>query len=219
MDRPKYVHRYKTRHGKFVFYYKEPGGRRIRLPDEYGTPGFLTAVAEAPTSPLPLVERRQAEFDRMMTGKVGKVMVSAVRAARTRSRSRGWLFDLSKDWALDQARAQGFRCALTGIPFFMETDAKSKVHPFTPSLDRIDCARGYTKDNVRIVVWAINAMLLDWGEEVFQKVAGSYRYWAAKNENAMLPPSIPLLPPSKSTNDNNALRVVKSILVRSRNVT
>jgi hypothetical protein len=58
----------------------------------------------------------------------------------------------------------------------MEPPARTKISPYAPSLDRIDCRKGYTKDNVRIVVYALNVMLMDWGEVVFSRVAASYRY-------------------------------------------
>jgi site-specific recombinase XerD len=42
MPRPRkpYLHRYHTRHGKFYWYVRKPGGRRIRLRADFGTPDF-----------------------------------------------------------------------------------------------------------------------------------------------------------------------------------
>jgi len=48
---------------------------------------------------------------------------------------------------------------------------------YVPSLDRIVAGRGYTTDNARIVLLAVNVMLSDWGADVFEQVANSYRYW------------------------------------------
>ena len=53
----------------------------------------------------------------------------------------------------------------TGIRFYAEFDVTGRFHPYAPSLDRIDPKRGYTPDNVRLVVFAINTMLLDWGAD------------------------------------------------------
>ncbi len=64
---------------------------------------------------------------------------------------------------------------MTGLTFFSEHDADSYRDPFAPSLDRIEPKKGYVDGNVRIVVWAINAMLCDWGEDVFYCVANAYR--------------------------------------------
>lgn len=38
--RPLYLHRYRTRHGKAIWYVRKPGCNRIRLRAEYGTPEF-----------------------------------------------------------------------------------------------------------------------------------------------------------------------------------
>lgn len=38
--RPPYLHRYHTRHGKFYWYVRRPGGQRTRIRAEFGTPEF-----------------------------------------------------------------------------------------------------------------------------------------------------------------------------------
>jgi integrase len=38
--RPKYLHRFRTRHGKFIWYVRKPGGQRIRIHGDFGTPEF-----------------------------------------------------------------------------------------------------------------------------------------------------------------------------------
>lgn len=125
-------------------------------------------------------------------------MTNAVRAARTRARTRGLPFDLTVDWALDQAKSQGFKCSLTGIPFYTISAATSKVSPYIPSLDRVDCAKGYTQDNVRIVCWAVNAMLLDWGEDIFAQVASRLKAWRPKRLAAMCKPTRINVPTSEN---------------------
>lgn len=57
-------------------------------------------------------------------------------------------------------RANG-ACELTGLPF----ERGEARHAFAPSLDRIDCARGYEFDNVRLVCFMVNAALGAWGLE------------------------------------------------------
>lgn len=53
--RPPYLHRSRTRHGRFVWYVRKPGARRIRIRAEYGTPEFQTqyeaAIAGQAASP------------------------------------------------------------------------------------------------------------------------------------------------------------------------
>jgi hypothetical protein len=71
-------------------------------------------------------------------------------------------FDLTRAWALEKLEAGV--CEVTGIPFVLEADSRysdetkdgKSTHPFAPSIDRIDCMRGYTKKNCQMVVWIYN---------------------------------------------------------------
>ena len=46
---PPFVYREKTRHGRWVFYFRRGKGRRVRLPDAFGTPEFEAAYRAALT--------------------------------------------------------------------------------------------------------------------------------------------------------------------------
>jgi hypothetical protein len=67
--------------------------------------------------------------------------------------------------------AQEFRCVLTGIEFYSEPPHRRKMDPYAPSLDQIEPGEGYIIGNVRIVIFAVNMMLSDWGPKVFEQVA------------------------------------------------
>jgi integrase len=60
MPRPRdrYLHRYKTRHGKFYWYVRKPGQGRIRIRGEFGTPEFLEQV-DAALAGTPIVRKRK----------------------------------------------------------------------------------------------------------------------------------------------------------------
>jgi integrase len=45
--RPIYLHRFKNRHGNYVWYVRKPGGRRIRIRGEYGSEDFNAAYIAA----------------------------------------------------------------------------------------------------------------------------------------------------------------------------
>jgi hypothetical protein len=92
--------------------------------------------------------------------------------ARRRAAKIGKPFDLTPEFLDRLLAAQGDRCALTGIPF--EEPVKGRNNPFVMSLDRIDSQGGYTQDNVRLVIFAMNAALGPWGEDVFRQVAAAY---------------------------------------------
>ena len=68
--------------------------------------------------------------------------------------------------------AQGARCALTGIEFDLRVVGTGQARrPFAPSLDRIDCSEGYTRDNTRLVCQAVNFALNAFGEDIFREIA------------------------------------------------
>ena len=69
--------------------------------------------------------------------------------------------------------AAGWRCAVTRTPFSLEFVGKHR--PYAPSIDRIDNARGYTRDNCRIVCSAVNIAMNVWGVEVLRRIAQHMR--------------------------------------------
>lgn len=197
-NRPKYLHSYATRHGKTAYYYRAPGERKIRLPNDYGTDRFWKAFEIAKTEGAVPVDLRERDMRRSLIG--------LLHTTRNRAKARGYEFALSLEWALDLARKQGFRCALTGIRFNTEWKNKSRANPFVPSIDRIDCERGYTPDNTRLVICAINLMMMDWGEKLFSLVATSYRKNGSARARAVLAPHRPLLLPEISSNEISVLQ-------------
>ena len=72
------------------------------------------------------------------------------------------------EWTVDEIRdiIKNGNCAITGIKF-LDTDERGS--PFQASPDRIDCTKGYTKENTRWVCYWINNALNVWGDEVLYK--------------------------------------------------
>lgn len=101
-----------------------------------------------------------------------KILESA-NGARQRARMRGLPVDENLlAFALDLYRAQGGCCALSGLPFHLRVVGSGKARrPFAPSVDRVDSASGYTRDNVRLVCQAVNFALNTFGEDVFREIA------------------------------------------------
>lgn len=60
-------------------------------------------------------------------------------------------FALTTAWVEERIKAG--KCEVSGIEFVL-SDGR---HPFAPSLDRTDPTKGYTEDNVKVVVWCYNA--------------------------------------------------------------
>lgn len=65
------------------------------------------------------------------------------------------------------ALRSGGRCEVSGIPF----DHVRGVMPYQASIDRIDGARPYTADNVRMVCLIVNYCMGKWGQQAFEHLA------------------------------------------------
>lgn len=71
-----------------------------------------------------------------------------VNSARTSAWAKGLAFNLKRrDISIPT------HCPVLGIPLFFTVGKRT---PNTPSIDRIDCSKGYTTDNVVIVSWRAN---------------------------------------------------------------
>jgi hypothetical protein len=75
-------------------------------------------------------------------------------SAKVRAAKKGLAFDLTTEWA--EARWTGC-CELTGIEF-RSSRGRQGIGMYAASLDRIDSSRGYTQDNCRFVLGAVNMM-------------------------------------------------------------
>lgn len=87
--------------------------------------------------------------------------------ARNRAKMKCLDFDL--DPVLIQRTINNGFCELTGIPFNLDTPYSWNA----PSLDRIDSTKGYTMDNMRVVLYAVNVMANTWGEQKIVEIAAA----------------------------------------------
>lgn len=74
-----------------------------------------------------------------------------LRAAKSRAKKYGVPFVLTYEWAEQNWTG---RCRVTNLPFVLT--ARRRV-AMSPSIDQIVAGRGYTPENSRFVLWAINA--------------------------------------------------------------
>ncbi len=76
--------------------------------------------------------------------------------ASTKAPGRGLEYSLPRDWGRKNWTGV---CALTGIPFDVSYGSSDRAARWnSPSIDRIDSAKGYIEGNVRWVLWCINTM-------------------------------------------------------------
>ena len=100
--------------------------------------------------------------------------VQALRRVKFRAKARGLAYDLTdnKEWL--RAKFNGV-CELTGIPFDRTVGrGKGNTQWNAPSIDRIKASEGYTRDNVRVILWCLNAAFNSWGEDRFEIVARAW---------------------------------------------
>lgn len=76
--------------------------------------------------------------------------------AKHRATKKGLEYDIDVDFIYDILK--GGKCARTGIEFSLGYNGKSfkDRNAYTPSIDKIDPTKGYTKDNVQVVCWWYN---------------------------------------------------------------
>jgi hypothetical protein len=72
--------------------------------------------------------------------------------ARVRAKSAGLAFDLDV-----HSLVWPEKCPVFGTPLVYSNMRKSK-DPRSPSLDRVDSSKGYTKGNVRVISWYANRL-------------------------------------------------------------
>lgn len=92
-------------------------------------------------------------------------------AGNTRRSKRATDEYITRTDILRLLKKQDYRCAVSGSYFTHDAFEARSRDPFQPSVDRMDCSRGYELDNIRIVCLAVNIAMSDWGEAVLRKIA------------------------------------------------
>lgn len=136
-------------------------GKRIRLPNE---------PAEAKARAAELLGQ-SVESDALSAGRARRFAKKAHDNAFSRANKRGQSYSLSPDAILLMMRSQNYRCAISGLPFSL--DWSDGRNPFAPSLDRINNGLGYTPDNTRLVLSAVNYGLNVWGVEIYAAICAA----------------------------------------------
>jgi hypothetical protein len=90
----------------------------------------------------------RSAYGRSLAGRAS----SLLKAAKRRAKAKGLKFSLTLDWV--RGKLSAMTCEATGWMFVL---AKGH-HPFAPSIDRVDPRKGYTPDNCRMVLAAVNSL-------------------------------------------------------------
>lgn len=89
--------------------------------------------------------------------------------ARDRSKKESLPFEIDRDFVA--AKLAVGLCEVSGLPVQRISPGGHRTHPFAPSLDRIIPKLGYTKSNTRLVLFAVNRAMSDWGDAVLLEIA------------------------------------------------
>ena len=99
------------------------------------------------------------------------------------------------------------RCQLTNLPFDFQRANKTSKNPYAPSLDRIDSQKGYTKENCRIVLAAVNDALGEHADNDILPILEAMVKGIKRNAKKKSVTSIPTRPNTKSK-DNTQLGII-----------
>lgn len=92
--------------------------------------------------------------------------LNAFRGSKARAKKHQIPFTLTKEWAENTWTG---RCTITGIEFVLSTSKSPYL--FSPSIDRIIPSAGYTPENSRFVLHAVNALKGAGTDEDMYKIA------------------------------------------------
>lgn len=93
--------------------------------------------------------------------------------ARNRSQKRKQSDRITTEMVTAMFLKQKGRCAMSGIPFRLDELRPGVPHSraFAPSLDRLDNAKGYVPDNVRLVCRIANFAMNTWGDKALLELS------------------------------------------------
>lgn len=162
------------RHGKERWRYRKTGHKDVRLPGEPHSREFdvkYQSIIEGKS--IKKSARPYRENPRGIRGTFPQRIENMLFQLKRRAVSLHRPYELDEEWLIAELERQDYRCAVTGIPFQAERIDGKRVNPFAPSIDRIDCSGGYTKDNIRLVLTSVNLALSDFGLDHFDMIVAA----------------------------------------------
>ncbi len=91
--------------------------------------------------------------------------------AKNRAKEKEVPFNLTHEYLIQLWEENLGCCAVTGRLFDLEPSIKHTVNLNAPSIDRIVPSKGYTIDNVRLVVYVLNCAMGEYGLDELRKLS------------------------------------------------
>ena len=113
-------------------------------------------------------ERDRAYRYRYIEENPARYLVSRI---KSRCEKKTLPFDLTDHMEEIKARIAKGKCEMTGLPL---RKRHGKMAWNSPSLDRVIPSRGYLYSNIRVVCFAMNAAMGNWGEKVLRKIVSTW---------------------------------------------
>lgn len=111
------------------------------------------------------IRRKKAENHKRINFRAAMLMTSVVSRCRKGSLPLG----ITVQWI--EAILEKGVCQVSGLPFDFGRHATTRRNPFGPSIDQIVAGKGYTLENSRVVLTAINLALCEWGVDTYVQIA------------------------------------------------
>jgi hypothetical protein len=122
---------------------------------------------------MKMYRKRDEKFDTIPLEECYEEYLSVLRKnANSRATKSQIVCNIDLPFLVDLFVKQNGKCALTGLSFNLVKYETKRA--FAPSIDRVDCNAGYTKDNVRLVCLVVNLALNDFGDQVFDIMCRGY---------------------------------------------
>lgn len=137
-------------------------------------PRWIKAEVRAFLHSLPKISAEERDFISIEQTRFANNFAEfseAIRGAKRRATRKGRDCDLTQDDAKFLWDRCNGSCEVTGIQFDFTRIKGQKSRPFSPSIDRLDNSKGYTRDNVRVVCTSVNVAMNQWGEHVLHTIA------------------------------------------------
>ncbi len=129
-----------------------------------------------------LVEWRRDIRDEAIRAKDGiskRYIQDRISNYKSRAKSKGYAFDLDTDYLLELWKKQEGKCAYTARPMRI---VNLKYDFWSPSLDRLDPLKGYTKGNVAWTLHGVNCFKQELTLEEFLQFVNSIVWPKDPNE-------------------------------------